>query len=192
MAGARNNDNVRVYGSLNDAIWVAPLGTLLPTTLELDLPDPWVPLGWLGTDGIPLSLSTDVERFKGHQGGATIRTKVTGTEKSVSFTALEETPVVVKMYHDAGDPVVTGTGETAVARVDLPEAVGVQAFACVIQLQDEGVTKFYCLERLEISGREDLAHTNSELTGYGMSGDILGDSYMLTNAPAFVGTEPTP
>jgi hypothetical protein len=190
MAAERNNDNVRVYGSLNDAIWVAPLGTTLPTTLELDLPDPWVPLGWLGQDGIPLAMSTDVERFKGHQGGATIRTKVTSTEKTVSFTALEETPAVVKLYHDAGDPTVTGTGATAVARIDLPESVGVVAVSCVIQLQDEGVTKFYCIERLEISGREDLAHSNSELTGYGMSADILGDSYMLTNAPAFIPAAP--
>lgn len=187
MAGARNNANVRVYGSLNDAIWIAPLGTTLPTTLSLDLPSPWVALGWLGQAGIPLALSTDVEKFKGHQGASTIRTKVTSTEKSFNFTALEETPAVLKLYHDAGDPIVTGTGAAAVARLDLPESVGVVAVAAVIQLEDEGILKFYCLERIEIGNREDVAHANAELTGYGMSAEILGASYILTNAPAFGG-----
>jgi hypothetical protein len=187
MAGARNSDNVRVYGSLNDAIWIAPLGTTLPTTLALDLPEPWVALGWLGQSGIPLAMSTDIEKFKGHQGGATIRTKVTSTEKTLSFVCLEETPAVVQLYHNtSGVPTVTGTAPSQVAKIDLPESVGVVAVACVIQLQDGDVTKFYCLERIEITNREDVAHSNTELTGYGMSAEIIGDSYLLTNAQPFI------
>lgn len=183
MAATRNSDNVRVYGSLNDAIWVAPVGTTLPETLDLDLPEPWVALGWLGQDGIPLSLSVDIERFRGHQGGGLIRTKASATDRGFSFVALEESPAVVKIYHGASDPVQIGT--TNVARMDLPESVGTTPLACVIQLQDEGVTKFYCLERIEIGDRQDVAHAGTELTGYGMSADILGDAYLLTDAPAF-------
>lgn len=184
MPAQKNADNVRIYGGLDDAVWIAPLGTLLPTTLDLDLPEPWVELGWLAEDGIPLSMTTDVQSFRGHQGGSLLRRKVVSTEKSISFTALEESPVVWKLYFGAGDPVETAAG-SGVARVDLPESVGSQSYAAVVQLNDEDVTKFLCVERLDIGDREDVAHSGTDLTGYGISGSIIGDAYLLTNAPAF-------
>lgn len=191
MAATRNSDNVRVFGSLNDAIWVAPLGTTLPEVLELDLPAPWVPLGWLGQNGIPMRLAVEVEKFRGHQGGALIRSKATSTERGFSFVALEDTPAVNKIYHDASDPVETSAG-SGVARMDLPESVGVVSLACVVQLQDEGVTKFYCLERIDIGEREEVAHSGTEMSGYGMSCDIIGDAYLLTDAAAFTEAFATP
>lgn len=184
MPAQKNADNVRIYGGLDDAVWIAPLGTLLPTDLTLDLPDPWVELGWLAEDGIPLSMTTDVQSFRGHQGGSLLRRKVVSTEKGISFTALEESPVVWKLYFGAGDPVETSAG-SGVARVDLPESVGSQSYAAVVQLNDEDVTKFLCVERLDIGDREDVAHSGTDLTGYGISGSIIGDAYLLTNAPAF-------
>ena len=90
MPAQKNADNVRIYGGLDDAVWIAPLGTVLPTDLVLELPSPWVELGWLAEDGIPLSMTTDVQSFRGHQGGSLLRRKVVSTEKGISFTALEE------------------------------------------------------------------------------------------------------
>lgn len=184
MPAQKNADNVRIYGGLDDAVWIAPLGTTLPTDLVLELPSPWVELGWLAEDGIPLSMTTDVQSFRGHQGGSLLRRKVVSTEKGISFTALEESPVVWKLYYGAGDPVETEAG-SGVARVDLPESVGSQSYAAVVQLNDEDVTKFLCVERLDIGDREDVAHSGTDLTGYGISGSIIGDAYLLTNAPAF-------
>ena len=92
--------------------------------------------------------------------------------------------MVWKLYFGAGDPVETSPG-SGVARVDLPESVGSQSYAAVVQLNDEDVTKFLCVERLDIGDREDVAHSGTDLTGYGISGSIIGDAYLLTNAPAF-------
>ena len=183
MPAMKNADNVRIYGGLNDAIWIAPYGTVLPTTLDLDLPSPWVELGWLSEDGIPLSLSANVESFRGHQGGALIRRKATSSEKGINFTALEESPVVAQMYYGAAAPTLVTPG---VARMDLPESVGNKPYSAVVQLTDEDVIKFLCIERLEIGDREDVSHAGTEISGYGMSGAIIGDSYLLTNAPAFL------
>jgi hypothetical protein len=183
MPAMKNADNVRIYGGLDDAVWIAPLGTTLPVTLALDLPSPWVELGWLSEDGIPLSMTTDVQSFRGHQGGSLIRRKVVSTEKGISFTALEESPVVAKMYYGAADPVLLSPG---VARMDLPESVGAQSYAAVVQLTDEDVVKFLCIERLDLGEREDVAHAGTDITGYGITGAIIGDAYILTNAPAFL------
>lgn len=177
---AKNYDNVRVYGDLDSEVYFAPLGSTLPTTLA-DPIAPFAALGWLSEDGVSLAVSTNVEKFRGWQGGATLRTKVTSTEKSISIQALEETPGVTELYYGHDAPVVT----TGVARVDLPEGIGTIARAAVFKFVDGGVTKFLCCERVEVTDREELSHTNSSMTMYGFTLEIIGDSYILTDAPAF-------
>lgn len=182
MAG--NSDNIRVYGDLDSEVFFAPVGSTLPTTVA-DPIAPFAAIGWLSEDGVSLSVSTDVEKFRGWQGGATLRTKVTGTEKTITIQALEETPGVTELYYGHGAPTVTGTGDTAVARVDLPEGIGSVARAAVFKFVDGGVTKLLCCEKVEVTGRGELAHTNTGMTVYELTLDILGDSFILTDAPAF-------
>jgi hypothetical protein len=177
---AKNYDNIRAYGDLDSEVFLAPVGSTLPTTLT-DPTTPFEALGWLSEDGVSLAISTDVEKFKGWQGGATLRTKVTSTEKSISIQALEETPGVTELYYGHGAPVVT----TGVARVDLPEGIGTVARAAVFKFVDGGVTKLLCCERVEVTDREELSHTNSSMTMYGFTLEIIGDSYILTDAPAY-------
>ena len=183
MAVNRNSDNIRVFGSLDDALWVAPVGTVMPTTLELDLPAPWVPVGWLSDSGVPVEIGTDVEKFKAHQGSTTVRTKVTSTEKTLSFTMLEKTPLALKLHQDAGDPTLLSPG---IAKVVLPEGIGVVSMAAVLVTRDEDVIDFLCMEKIEIGEREEVPNAADEISGYGMSAEIVGGSYMLTNAPVFV------
>lgn len=183
MAVNRNSDNIRVFGSLDDALWVAPVGTTMPTTLDLMLPAPWVPVGWLSDDGVPVEISTDVEKFKAHQGSTTVRTKVTSTEKTISFTMLEKTPLALKLHQDAADPVAAGSG---VAKVVLPEGIGVVTMAAVLVTRDDDVVDFLCMEKIEIGERESVPNAADEISAYGMSAEIVGGSYMLTNAPAFL------
>lgn len=184
--GAKNVNNVRVYGDLSSEVYLAPKGTVLPTTLA-DLPAAWQVLGWVSDDGVNLGLSTDVEKFKGWQGGATLRTKVTSVEKSFSLTALEETPLVTSLYYGHGAPVISGTGADRVARIDLPEGFGTIERAAVIKFTDAGVTKFFCCENAQVSDRGESPHSNSEITAYEMTFDVVGASFLLTNAPAYLG-----
>ena len=183
----KNYDNIRAYGDLDSEVFFAPLGTVLPVDIAADPIAPFAAVGWLSEDGVSLALSTDVEKFKGWQGGSVLRTKVTGTEKTISIQCLEETPGVTELYYGHGAPVITGVGEAQVARVDLPEGVPTVARAAVFKFVDGGVTKYLVCERVEVTDREELSHTNSSLTMYGFTLDIIGDSYILTNAPAYLG-----
>lgn len=178
MAG--NYDNVRAYGDLDSEVYFAPVGSTLPTTLA-DPIAPFAAIGWLGEDGVPLSVSTDIEKFKAWQGGTTLRTKVTGTEKSISIQCLEETPGVTELYFGHGAPVVT----TGVARIDLPEGIGSVSRAAVFKFVDGDVTKFLCCEKVEVTDREEISHSNTDVTMYGFTLEIIGDSYILTDAPAY-------
>jgi hypothetical protein len=182
---AKNYDAIRVYGDLESEVYLAPKGTTLPTVLTADPADPFWAVGWLSEDGISLNVSTDVEKFKAFQGGTTLRTKVTSTEKTIKFQALEETPGVTGLYYGHGDPVVTGTGTSAVAKIDLPESVPTVERTAIFRFKDGDVEKWLCCELVQISDRGEVPHQNNAMTLYEFTLDIIGDSYFLTNAPVF-------
>ncbi len=182
----KNYDNIRVYGDLDSEFYLAPLGSTLPTAIATDPTDPFWAFGWLSEDGVDLEVSTDAQKFKAFQGGTTVRTKVTSTEKTLKVQALEETPGVTGVYFDHGDPVVTGVGDAAVAKIILPEAIRTRAFAGVAKFVDNDVQKWLVCERLEVTSRGTVAHKNSDMTIYEFTFDILGDAYILTNAPAYL------
>jgi hypothetical protein len=186
VAETKNYDNIRVYGDLDSEVFFAPKGSTLPLAITADPVAPFWAVGWLSEDGVSLEVSTDVEKFKGWQGGTTLRTKVTGTEKTITIQALEETPGVTGLYYGHGDATVTGTAGDQVAKLDLPAAIPTIQQAAVFKFVDNGVEKWLCCELVEIAGRGTLAHQNSSMTTYEFTLDILGDSYILTNAPAYL------
>lgn len=183
---AKNYDAIRVYGDLESEVYFAPKGTTLPTAITAEPIAPWWAIGWISEEGVNLAVATEVEKFKGWQGGTTLRTKVTSTEKSIVIQALEETPGVTELYYGHGTPTVTGTGPTALAKIDLPEAISTIERACVIKFKDGPVEKWLCCELVQVTDRGEIAHQNNSMTMYEFTLEIIGDSYILTNAPAFV------
>lgn len=182
---AKNRDNVRVYGDLDSDVFLAPKGSTLPAVIE-DPATPFESLGWLSEDGVDFEVATDSEKFKGWQGGATLRVKVTSTEKTITFQALEETPGVTELYYGHGAPTVTGTGPTEVAKIDLPEGIGTIERAAVFKFVDGGVTKLLCCELIQITERGTISHKNDDMTMYEFTAEIVGDSYILTDNPAYL------
>ena len=190
-AAVKSNTNVRIYGSPDDALFIAPVGTTLPEEPTEAPGALFVPIGWLSEDGVPLNVSVNVEKYPGHQGGAVMRTKVTGTEKNISFTAEEESPVVTQLFFDHGAPTRTAGGN---ARIELPEAIGNVRVAAIAYFRDgglDGPRKMICIPVLEITDREAVPHSGSSVSAYGMTGEIIGKgAYILTDADAYVDALP--
>lgn len=186
----KNNDNVRIFGSDRDTVWVARKGTPIPdpaTVAGNALPAPWLPVGWLADSGIPFSLSVNIEKLKGHQGNKTVRVKPTETERGFSMGMLEDTPLTNKIYHGAGDPTLAAAG---IARLDLPGGVDTVELSAVVWLSDglgeDSVWKAFCMEEIQVGEREEIPHAVAELSSLGVSCEILGEPYILTNSPAFL------
>lgn len=183
---AKDYSAIRVYGDLESEVFFAPVGTTLPTTITTDPADPFWAVGWLSEDGVSLNVTTDVQKFKGWQGGATLRTKVTSTEKSFKIQCLQETPGVTELYFDHGAPTVTGTAPNEVAKIDLPEGIGTVERAAVVKFVDGDVTKFLCCETVQVTERGELSHQNASMTAYELTLEIVGPAYILTNAESYV------
>lgn len=182
MAKVRNN--FRIYSDLDCDVFLAPLGTTLPTTLD----DPGVgfeEVGWLGEDGVPVGREVDVEKYKAYQGGTTLRVKITSDEKTFTFEAMEEKPLVSALYWGHGDAVITGVGDEAIATVDVPEAAPVAQRAAVLRFKDDGITKLYLCENVQVTPNGEVAHSTDGGTTYGFNAEIIGGFKMITDAPSF-------
>lgn len=181
----KDYDSIRIYGDLDSELWLAPLGSTLPETLA-EPTAPFDPFGWLSDDGVELTVETNVEKFRGWQGGTVLRTKVTSTDRAIAATALQETPLVTSLFFGHGPVTVTGLAEAAVARYDIPESIGTVARAGVASFIDGGVKKFLVCERLEVTNRGAVPHNNNSPTQYEFGLEIIGAAYVLTNAPAYL------
>ena len=173
----KNQANIRIYGDDGDAVWVAPKGSTLPTTLVAPA-DPFEELGWLGEDGINIEQSMTRNKFNAHQGGAYVRGKNSGLERSFAFACLEETATVLGLFY----PGLVGTTAGGVTRFQIPAGARSNERAWVVDTFDAENQKRFVVDVGEVAETGTIAHTNSGLTVYNFTVDILGDFEIISNA----------
>lgn len=192
MAETKNLTDIRVWGDLESEFWLAPKGTVLPTTWGDPTLPAFKPVGWLSEDGVTLALSTEVEKFKGYQGGTTLRTKVTAAEKTIALQALQDNPLTAGLYW--GNIVTTqvpasttGVIAPAHAKLAIPKSPGTVERVGIAKFKDDDVTKYLLMDKIEVVERGEIPHQNAEMAAYEFTFQITGDMWILTNQPAFLG-----
>ena len=80
------------------AVYIAPLGTTVPTDLTADLPAPWTDLGWVGEDGFTYSAQRSVTKHKSF-GGETVKTTQDSFESTFRFALLETSADVLGVVY---------------------------------------------------------------------------------------------
>lgn len=178
-------DNARIFGSDDDAVSIAPLGTDMPVDLaELDAP--FEDAGWLHTDGITAGGDTSVERFRGHQGGKVIRTKVTESNRTFQFQCLETKALTLGLQLN----VLESTTEAGVTTKRVSAGNKVEARAFVIDVYDEDghtdgpIHYRYVVPRGEIGERSEFTLSNSDITGYTFTVEVIDEFFVISNDPA--------
>jgi len=176
---ATTSANARIFGSDNDAVYIAPLGTTLPT--DLGALDPaFVDAGWLSTDGITVTPSDSVEKFRGHQGGRVVRTKITESDTTFQFQTLETTALALGLQFDVTNAASNG----GVTTLDVSSGRSVAARAIVIDVFDEDVQYRFVVERAEIGERSEFSLANNAITGYTFTVEVIDEMTIITDDPA--------
>lgn len=174
--------NARIFGSDDDKVLIAPLGTTAP----LDLAAPGVEFddaGWLHTDGIPFTPADSVEKLRGHQGGRVVRTTITESDLTFQFQCLETKALTLGLQHNITSAVTT-TGTTV---MEASPGRQIEARAFVLDLYDKDNTDIhyrYVIPRGEIGERAEFSHSNADITGYTFTVEIIGSYTLITNDPA--------
>ena len=175
-----NSALARIYGSELDAVWLAPLGTPLPTGLDTDPGSAFEDVGWLDTDtGITETATGSVTKLRGHQGNGVVRTRMEETGTQIAFTALETKALTLGLRYDEREVTTTG----GVRHAKRSPGQKVKAMACVIDLKDaddEDVMERFCIPRFEIAPNGDRVNVASALATLPFIGEVIGayDHYM--------------
>jgi hypothetical protein len=180
-------ENARIFGSDLDSIYLAPIGTPLPTAIDGALHASFEDVGWLHSDGITEAATGSKEVIRGHQGGRVVRTRMTETGTTVAFTALESKPQTKGLRYDEKSVTVTG----GVRKVVRGAGQKVSARAAVVDVFDADnitVKERLCIDRLEIVADGDRVFVNNDIAGFPFIGEIIGDYISYEGAGATLDT----
>ena len=181
-----NSDNVRSAGGDLDSVWVGKLGAQMPQ--EIEDPPNHENVGWLNEDGLEFSHEDNVESFTGHQGGKVVLKKVTSSEDTFKFTALESTALVYGLIHDIrARSTSTGVVDTG-KKVTRMRVSGSKKpndrRSWVVDLWDGDIWERYLIPSGEIGERPAVTASNSGLKMYEFTVTVYGSYEILTNDPA--------
>jgi len=155
------------------SIYVAPLGTTLPTDTSTALDAAFKSLGFVSEDGVTNSNSMETDDIK-EWGGATVLPLQTSKDDTFQFTLIEALNVdVLKTVYGASN--VTGTlatGLTIKANADDP----VQYSWVIEMVLRGGVAKRIVIPAASITELGDIAYTTSDAIGYEVTLTATADS----------------
>lgn len=171
---ATNAGLARIFGSDNDAIYLAPIGTVLPTTIDGPLNGAFEDVGWIHSDGITETLTGSVNKIRGHQGNGVVRTRMNEPGSQIGFTALETKEQTQSLrYH-----VKSSTTSGGVRRQERGAGQRVQVRSAVIDLfdsDDDTVAERFVIPRFEITANGDRVMAYADIAGFPFLGEIIGD-----------------
>lgn len=173
-----NASNARIFGSDNDAIYLAPVGTTPPATIIAVPAAGYEDVGWLHTDGITEAFTGSKTEIRGHQGARVVRTRMETPGTTISFHALESKDQTKALRYDEKSSTVA----TGVRTVQRGAGQKVSARAAVIDIfdaDDVTVKERWIIPRLEISPDGDRVFANTDIAGFPFIGEIIGNYTVL-------------
>lgn len=174
----KDADQLHVFGGDDDTVWLAPLGSTLPTTLAA--PDAaFEDVGYLGEDGMTFARELDVAELRVHQGGAIKRKKVTSSKKDFGFVMVEDNSVVRNVV----DTIISTATALEVTTEVISDVSEVWVGACVVDLFDGSYMERYIFSRLEVSVSGEESWNNSDFRARDAVGTVVGN-YTRISGPA--------
>jgi hypothetical protein len=168
-------------------VYVGPLGTALPDDVTTPLNAAFESVGFISEDALTEALSITTERLRAWQRPVGIRSLTTEVEWTFEFGMLETSPLVLDLYYGGAETTVdTGVATTGI----LAWPTSTQR-AMVIEIEDGDVITRYAIPVVEIGDREEVNHTNTEGTIWGVTVNVMGSNldemaFRITNDPSFV------
>lgn len=179
---AKNQDNVRIFGDDAGGVWVAPRGTTGPTGIE-EPPVGFDEVGWLSEDGVDETLSQNTEVFRAWQGASIVRRKVTQSDQTFRFQALETNVVTQGLKYRGQEATVADGVATTIVR----DQTRSDTRAWIFDMVDGDVTKRYVVPAGDYARTGTVQHRNSALTVIEFEVTPIGDWFEITNDPAIAG-----
>ena len=152
--------NVRI--ARTGAVYVAPLGTTLPTTTAGSLDSAFVDCGYVSTDGVTFTPSETVNGVFAWQNSARVATTREELTYTFQFVLIEDKGAVAKLWYRSSSVDVVQASEWSLTPDTQTE--GRRAF--VVDVVDGSKLKRFLVPQGEITERGDQVFVGSEPIGY--------------------------
>lgn len=155
-------DNVRV--GVTGAVFRAPAGTTLPTSVSGTLDTAFWDVGYISEDGVVTSTSADTSDIKAWQNGDLVRRVQTSHDFTVKFTMLETSEVTLGLYYN---DFTHGAG-SASGKVQVKGVQGYRGEFVINVVDDTNMIRLV-LPDAQITAREDVSYVNGDAVMYGVT-----------------------
>ncbi len=179
-----NSDQV-VVGAAG-RVYVAPVGTTLPTSPTSLLDASFADLGYVSEDGVTLSFALTTEDVTAWQTAFPIRRIGTGFEGSAAFTLLQFNSDTVSVAFGGGTVTEPTPG---VYKYTPPAASDVAEYSAVIEWSDGSRDYRWVINRCTVSDGVETNLVRNAAAQLPITLAVLGDDgvdpwYLVTNDPA--------
>ncbi|WP_017178170.1 hypothetical protein [Actinomyces timonensis] len=166
------------FGSDDDAVALAPLGTQLPTDLSA-LTDPWKEVGWINEDGMKFSPDDSVDKRKAHQGHRVYRTVMTDSSTDFEFIALQSNYQTLSLQWKIKNTDTQG----GITTHTMSNARDIDACAIAVTVKANGHTYVYACSRFEVGERSEFTINATDDAAYSIKGTFASDIILITDDP---------
>lgn len=141
-------------------------------------------LGYMSDDGITESRSRDTNDIAAWQGGATVKTTISGASATFQFTMIEATLGTLSLYYGLPAGAVTQTSAHGTFDVDPGATGGPQSFVIDEVTNTNAIRRTY-IALGEVTEVDDRTNVNGEVIGYNVtvsaypSSTLNGKSYRV-------------
>lgn len=173
MAGtALDQTAVRVGTASGPGLWLAPLGTTLPTDADSALDAAFYTPGYISDEGVTVASDVSTEDLFAWQAASPVRTLLNERTYTFEMTLIETEAEALAVYFDT-----TTTGDLATGlTVPIPDQPEANHYAAVIEGKDGLVTTRLVFGKCTLSDAGDIEMTRSGLQGYPVTLKVLADA----------------
>ena len=159
--------------NISGAVYVAPIGTTLPTDATTALDNAFVCLGYVSEDGLENNNDMDVSAIKAW-GGMIVYRSLNELDDNFVLTLIEsENTDVLKAVYGSNNVTVDASGNVTVAvKADDPEE-NVWVFELALR---NGRAKRIVIADGAITAREAITYNDSDAVGYGITVSAYPDA----------------
>lgn len=154
------------------AIWVAPVGTALPTDATTALNEAFENLGYISEDGVTQNITRDSESIKAW-GGDTVMTSQTDFAETFTFRMIEALNLAAKKV-SFGAENVTGTLENGVTVKTNAKELPAQSY--VIEMIQNNCLVRKVIPNAKVTELGEIQYVDGQAVGYEPTITALPDS----------------
>lgn len=158
-------DAAKVRVAVTGAVYTGPTSATAPTSATSSVPATYNDMGYISEDGVTEAYDEDVQDIQAWQGGAIVRTVISSSKATISFTMIESKASTLELYHKGSTMESLGVNGY---KIDVKTPNVVRKKFILDVLDGSTHVRIYVADG-EVTERGEIVYANDEPIGYNVT-----------------------